>query len=221
MLTWRHHPSPGRAMVNLGPHRRVLLTRCPFFFSPPPSPLLPPPPSPLPPPHPSFAVAALLVSLPPHLPADITGNPQSPTPALSFYLCPTLLTFSSGYPDGVSLPTSITPPLVSFSICCWQTLLSPHKTPTQHHMREKPVSFGPERNEWRLSQALSIAVMMNPSDLLVDLKMFSSPKGLPSVNRTKTERGERMTQTNETHSTVSERKTQYQNAMSISPRLLF
>lgn len=72
-----------------------------------------------------------------------------------------------------------------------------------------------------LARPLAIAVMMNPSDLLVDLKMFSSPKGLPSVNRTKTERGERMTQTNETHSTVSERKTQYQNAMSISPRLLF
>ena len=49
-----------------------------------------------------------------HLPADTTGNPQSPTPALSFYLCPTLLTFSSGYPDGVSLPTSITLSLVFF-----------------------------------------------------------------------------------------------------------
>ena len=67
----------------------------------------------------------------------------------------------------------------------------------------------------------AIAAMLNPSDLLVDLKMFSSPKGLPSVNRTKTERGERMTQTNETHSTVLERKIQYQNAMTISPQLLF
>lgn len=72
-----------------------------------------------------------------------------------------------------------------------------------------------------LARPLAIAVMMNPSDLLVDLKMFSSPKGLPSVNRTKTDRGERMTQTNETHSTVLERKIQYQNAMSISPQLLF
>ena len=121
-------------MVNLGPHRRVLLTRCPFFFSPPPSPLLPTPPSPLPPPHPSFAVAALLVSLPPHLPADITSNPQSPTPALSFYLCPTLLTFSSGYPDGVSLPTSITPPLcVFFYLLLTDPPLSPQNpNPTPH-----------------------------------------------------------------------------------------
>ena len=176
---------------------------------------------PLPPPHSSFAVAALLVSLPPHLPADITGNPQSPTPALSFYLCLTLLTFSSGYPDGVSLPTSITPSLVSFSICCWQTLLSPHKTPPQHHMRGKPVSFGPERDEWRCGQALSHCCHAEPIRPACGFEMFSSPKGLPSVNRTKTERGERMTQTNETHSTVLERKIQYQNAMTISPQLLF
>ena len=83
-----------------------------------------PPPSPPPPPHPAFAVAALLVSLPPHLPADTTGNPQSPTPALSFYLCPTLLTFSSGYPDGVSLPTSITLSLVFFFFFFFYLLLT-------------------------------------------------------------------------------------------------
>ena len=52
-----------------------------------------------------------------------------------------------------------------------------------------------------LARPLAIAVMMNRSNLLVDLKVFSSPKGLPSVNRTRAERGNRKTQTNETHST--------------------
>lgn len=42
-----------------------------------------------------------------------TGNPQSSRPA-PFYLCPRLLTFSSGYPDGVSLPSSNAPSLSLF-----------------------------------------------------------------------------------------------------------
>lgn len=97
----------------------------------------------------------LLVSLPPLLPAGLPGNPQPPRLPLSFYLCPGLPTFSSGYTDGVLSPPLRSPPLVSFSMSWWQTLPSPHKPQSKHHLRSKQVSFGSEGDEWEPSRALS------------------------------------------------------------------
>lgn len=53
---------------------------------------------------------SLLVSLPPLRPAGLPGNPQPPRLPLSFYLCPRLPTFSSGYTDGVLSPPLRSPP---------------------------------------------------------------------------------------------------------------
>lgn len=48
-------------------------------------------------------------------------------------------------------------------------------------MREKPVNFGPEGDEWRPSRALSYCCHDEQIKHTVDSGMFPSPKGLPSV----------------------------------------
>ena len=78
-----------------------------------------------------------------------------------FFLCLGLLTFCSGHPDGASLHSSTPPtraPLPPFLSAGDRPSLSP-QTPTQHHVRERPVSLGPEgdgqRPSWPLVMALN------------------------------------------------------------------
>lgn len=115
----------------------------------------------------TFLQISLVTRSPPRLP-------------FSFYLCLRLLTFSSGYPDGVSLLISNVPPLSLYLLITDPPLSPPTPNPTPYEGEESELQ--PRRRWVETKQTLSYCCHYAHLKF-VDLEMFLSSKDPSSCNQ--------------------------------------
>lgn len=143
----------------------------------PPSPALPP----LPPPNPHLLLPALMVSLPPCLPADLTSYPQSSTPASFFLSLSEITDFQFWIHRWWLSPQVQDPSLISLSV---GDNLPSHPLNLQPNTSDREASERwPRGSEWRPSRPLVAAAVVNTKAYVWIWKCFH----LPAVSRTRWE----------------------------------